>query len=817
MNSFLTIFRRELSAYFGSAIAYIFLVVFILFTNGLYMVSFFQIGKADMRPFFNSLPFVLNLFIPAISMRLWAEEKRGNTFELLMTFPMRPWQLVLGKYVASLIFYLFALLLTLTVPVMLFQVSRPDLGSIASGYLGAFLIGALFLAIGIFLSGLSKDQIVAFILTVISTFAIFFVGTEVFASFLDGWWTGAGTFIRQNLSITSHLTGFGKGVIDIKDILYFTVMIVLFLALNGLSLEGRYRPKGKIVFSGAVVVCFVIAVLLNWLFRDLGFSRFDLTEGQAYTVSEVSARVLRNLKVPVQVKLYMSPSESMPTLLKNLERDVVDKLEELRSVSDNKFTYRVVHLEPGGDAEDPVRKTLQPQGVIPFQVESIQRDEVGVKLIYSTLIIEYKEKTNEIIPRIVPQTVQDLEYQILSRIYKMTLESRPNIAVYAPVKGQALSSDLDKILKGAGEDAGKDYEDDFKTAVTLMRNNGYGVNRIGFTENDPVPDKTRMLILMNPGVLTERQRYEINRYLYEGGTVFLAAQGFKYTFAREEKGVEALPERQDLFINQLTEKWGVKVNDSVLFDESSQIISLVTGQTVGPFALQMPVKFPNQIIVQESFINRSVSVMNRLPSIGFLWGSALDLSADAAKQAGLKSTVLFTSTPQSWKAPNDGHTRLTQENTQPPKEKQDGKFPLAVLLEGQFSDTFGGKRPAWSATQPEGENPEQKPMENPKPGKLIMVGCSSAFGDDVIQNPGNLNLFANIIDGFALGEDLVQIRSKAGVIRDIRKVSNAQKLWFKFFTVFLLPLLLTAWALISAFLRRREKELYQSAYAARGE
>src|SRR3989338_4201519 len=89
MNSFLTIFRRELSAYFGSAIAYIFLVVFILFTNGLYMVSFFQIGKADMRQFFNSLPFVLNLFIPAISMRLWAEEKRGNTFELLMTFPMR--------------------------------------------------------------------------------------------------------------------------------------------------------------------------------------------------------------------------------------------------------------------------------------------------------------------------------------------------------------------------------------------------------------------------------------------------------------------------------------------------------------------------------------------------------------------------------------------------------------------------------------------------------------------------------------------------------------------------------------------------------
>src|SRR3990167_7738603 len=119
MRNLFTIFRRELGAYFNSAIAYIFLIVFILFANGLFMLQFFQIGKADMRMFFGSLPFILTIFVPAISMRLWAEDKRGNTFELLLTFPMKPAELVLGKFLASFIFYLFALASTLTIPLML--------------------------------------------------------------------------------------------------------------------------------------------------------------------------------------------------------------------------------------------------------------------------------------------------------------------------------------------------------------------------------------------------------------------------------------------------------------------------------------------------------------------------------------------------------------------------------------------------------------------------------------------------------------------------------------------------------------------------
>ena len=143
MNDTLTIFRREMSAYFNAAIAYIFIIVFILLNGGLYMTQFFIIGFADMRPFFMTLPFILSVFLPAVTMRLWAEEKRGNTLELLLTFPMPTHRLVLGKFLASFVFYLAALAGTFTIPVMLKMMGKPDLGVLAGG-ISARLFSALF-------------------------------------------------------------------------------------------------------------------------------------------------------------------------------------------------------------------------------------------------------------------------------------------------------------------------------------------------------------------------------------------------------------------------------------------------------------------------------------------------------------------------------------------------------------------------------------------------------------------------------------------------------------------------------------------------
>ena len=808
MSHLLTIFRREFGAYFNSSIAAIFLVVFVFFSNGLFMMQFFQAGKADMRPFFASMPFILTLFIPAIAMRLWAEDKKGNTFELLLTFPMRPAQLVLGKYLASLMFYLTALATTLTIPLMMFWISAVDPGMVLGGYLGVFLTGALFLAIGIFVSGLCKDQIVAFILTVVVTFSAFSLGMDVFASAMDGWMPGVGSFLKNYVGIATHLRSFMKGVVDLKDVLYFALAIAAMLFLNGLSLEGRYRPRAKLVFSGAVAVCLVSLTLLNWLTHDLPLGRFDLSEGQVYTVSDVSKKILTNLKVPVQMKLYISPPDNMPTVLKTLEREITDKLEELKVVSEGKLHYRVIHLENSDQDETSFQK-LKDEGVAPFQVESIQRDEVGVKLIYSTLVIEYKEKPQEVLPRLVPQGLVDLEYQLMSHIVKMTMEEKPKIAVFAPVKSQELPEELAKILKDNGGNIEKDFEDQFKTAVTLMRSNGYEVNRIALTKEDPIPQGTTTLLVFAPGPLKERQRYELNRFLYQGGTVILAAQGYTYTFTREQKGVEAVPEKQNLDINKLIEKWGVKVSEDILFDENSRVISLNSGQSIGPFALEMPVKLPNQIVVSDAMINRSASITKRVPSLIYLWGSGLDMDENTLKAQGLRSTVLFTSTPHSWTRPYSGEN-VTQENSGPPSKDIKGEYPLAALFEGQFSDTFGTPLPAWVS----GDSVESGNMGEARPGRLLVVGCSQAFSEDLLRNPGNLNFFANAIDGLVLGDDLVRIRSKAALVRDLKPLSSSEKLAYRFFTVFLVPIVLLFASLARFFIRGKEKEFYLAALKA---
>lgn len=233
------IFKREFSSYFNSPIAYVFIIVFLLLTGGFYVNGFFLAGVADMRDFFGSLPLFLIFFIPAITMRLWAEDQRLGTFELLMTLPMKRWHIVLGKYLAGLAFYCVALAATLTIPISLIWLGDPDLGAIFCGYLGAVLLGGLYLAIGIFISGLFRDQIAAFILTLLVCFFFFLIGQPFFAALLDGWVPGAGTFLQEGFGVIRHFDGIQRGVIAVDNIVFFLTFSAVFLLLNAFALEGR--------------------------------------------------------------------------------------------------------------------------------------------------------------------------------------------------------------------------------------------------------------------------------------------------------------------------------------------------------------------------------------------------------------------------------------------------------------------------------------------------------------------------------------------------------------------------------------------------
>lgn len=236
MNAVLTIARRELAAYFTSVTAYIVIILFLLIAGGLFWLEFFSASMTEvsMRAFFARAPFFLAFFAPAISMGLLSEERRARTLELLMTLPVTDLQIVLGKFLAALGLLAVVLLATLPYPFTLAGLGALDWGPVIGGYVGLLLLGAAYLSIGVLVSSLTRDQIVAILVTFFVCFLLFIMGE------LAGYTSGTVADVLRWLSSSAHFENIARGVIDSRDVLYYLSIIVLSLGAAALSI-GRQR------------------------------------------------------------------------------------------------------------------------------------------------------------------------------------------------------------------------------------------------------------------------------------------------------------------------------------------------------------------------------------------------------------------------------------------------------------------------------------------------------------------------------------------------------------------------------------------------
>lgn len=235
MKNTLPILRREFASFFNSPIAYIYLTVFIALSSWLFLKTFFVIGEASMRSFFGLLPWVFLFFIPAVTMRSWAEERKVGTMELLMTLPVSDLEAVLGKFLASFAFLLLSLAATLVLPIVVGALGKPDQGQIFGGYLGSVLVGAAYLAIGLFVSSLTENQIVAFIVSVVVVFGFFVLGED----FVLFGMPDRLVPILSYLSLGGHFDSISRGVVDSRDIVYYLSVIGFFLYLNVKAVQAR--------------------------------------------------------------------------------------------------------------------------------------------------------------------------------------------------------------------------------------------------------------------------------------------------------------------------------------------------------------------------------------------------------------------------------------------------------------------------------------------------------------------------------------------------------------------------------------------------
>jgi ABC-2 type transport system permease protein len=241
VSTTLAILKRELAGYFVTPVAYVFIVIF-LFVTGVFtfqLGGFFESGQADLRAFFQFHPWLYLFLIPAISMRLWAEERKQGTIELLMTLPVPMHAAVLGKFFAAWIFTGVALALTFPMWITVNVLGSPDNGVIAAGYIGSLLMAGGFLAIGSFVSSLTKNQVIAFVVSVVLCFGFLVSGFPPVMGFLSAWAPQPVLDAVAGFSFLTHFDAISRGVIDLRDIVFFASLIAFFLFANAVMIEQK--------------------------------------------------------------------------------------------------------------------------------------------------------------------------------------------------------------------------------------------------------------------------------------------------------------------------------------------------------------------------------------------------------------------------------------------------------------------------------------------------------------------------------------------------------------------------------------------------
>jgi ABC-2 type transport system permease protein len=240
MNGFKAVYKRELKGYFATPVAYVFLVIFLFFSGYLtFRQGFYEARQADMRLFFENMPLLFVFIVPSVAMRLWSEERKSGSIELLFSLPITICDAIWGKFLAAWTFLAISLVLTFPMPATLRFLGEPDMGLILTGYLGAFLMAGGFLAIGCFFSALSKNQVISFILAVVACAVFVFAGMPTTMNYLSTFLPSGMVDFVAILSFQEHFDTLQRGVLKFSDVGYFVLMIIGWMLACGVILDER--------------------------------------------------------------------------------------------------------------------------------------------------------------------------------------------------------------------------------------------------------------------------------------------------------------------------------------------------------------------------------------------------------------------------------------------------------------------------------------------------------------------------------------------------------------------------------------------------
>ncbi|PTN09950.1 gliding motility-associated ABC transporter substrate-binding protein GldG [Mangrovibacterium marinum] len=763
-----SLFRKEITSFFGSITGYLVAFVFLI-ANGLFLWVFpgaynlLENGYASLSPYFSLAPWIFLFLIPALTMRLFAEEKRLGTLEILITRPYSLLQLVWAKYLAGLFLVLVSLLPTLIYFYSIYNLGNPvgnwDSGAAWGSFIGLFLLAAFYVALGLLASSLTDNPVFAFIAALFLCF-FFYTGFDFVAAMNIA--PGVKSFFLK-LGISAHYESVSRGVLDSRDMLYFVVAVAFVLVLTSMLLRRKQQNRRQ---QTKKLLGLLVGVLVLMTLGSQWFFRIDLTSEKRYSLSPVSKEMLTGLDAPLKVDLYLAGD--LPPGFRQLQQAVAEKVQDLDAwaAQSVRLELRDPYEISNTDKRNKLFNQLVALGIQPTDLRQSQEQGTVTKLIFPGAVIRYGDQTIGVNllknnPSLAAEqnlnnSIETLEFELMNVIRQLLQGEKPEV-VFLTGQGELSEAETWDIRSSLSEN----FRVTEKTAGQLLATDSLA----------------RAVIIADPSrPFGEQEKFWIDQYLMRGGNLLWLFDPVQVSLDSLSRGETTIAFPRDLNLMDQLFKYGVRVNPDLLQDVECILIPVNTS----PVASQ-PKFSPAPWYYSPLLTPADDHVISRnLNSLKSEFVSSIDT---VGRNPEVHKSVILHTSPYSRKVGTPEEISLRSINSPPARELfQQSNIPVGVLLEGQFPSVFANRMTNQL------NSPGIQVLTKSKSARMIVLADGSLIANKVSrrngqirtqplgydeysqQTFGNKAFLLNAVNYLCDNSGMMALRSRVFKIRSLDKV-----------------------------------------------
>ncbi len=635
------IIKKEIKSYLVNPATYIIAGVFVAVWEFLFFQNAFIIGEASLAGLFSLLTWFFMLLVPAIMMGSIAEEKNKYTLEILSTQPISDWDIIMGKALSGVIFIFVLLLASLPIAISFGFFGNIDIGVYVGQYIAALLLAFLFVSITVATSSLFKSQVPALMLSVVIIFGLIIFGFDIVTMSLPAWLGG----VFSRLSVLTHYNSIARGVLDLRDVWYFAFFTFFFLEIAHfvLTLRRSGKTSNAIVREKLILLGLTVLLIVTSGLGLVPVSRFDMTEGNVYTLTDATKNIVSNL--PDEVNIILYASDNLPAQYQPILRNVKDVLRDYKTYGNSKL--KIEYKNPNGN--DDVASEAQKNGIVPAQFNMVGNGELQVKQSYFGIVVKSSDE-KKTIPLI--QDTSDLEYKLTSFINELTNTNKKKIT----------------FLLGEGESIGALGLSKFSSELEKQ-----------FDVDEFVPTEATTTIATDTAVLIVSGASNSFDDLKEKTIADAFDNGKNVLFMIDTVNVNTnymMASFNGTSTNDVLGKYGVTVNNDMVYDLRSNQTIQVGGGMIRYFV-------PYPFFVQ-AVVNTSVLPGSNITNVTIPWGSSISVNGEVLASLELENTPLVYTT----KFAGSQSKNLSIDPNQKFDSSDLGVKNLAVLVKSQDNDKY---------------------------------------------------------------------------------------------------------------------------------